>query len=430
MLLCSSVAEARGPDAAVAHAQGKDVTQVGTDPNSASTSNQEPAPASPSPAPLEADDGKFKFGGAIRARYDVRYDASSLAGFPKTSEHFSFDTLALKASYDSSTIFGAAQYRFYGGSFVYGPRNGYLGYPGEVSFPLYAYLGYKFTPEDSLTVGINQVPFSLLSTFSVSFFETIGFTMGLEEVYNFGVKYAHVGKDLNYQFGFYPGASPNAVGISLDSARYSTNIVRADPGLTNGSQNREQNMFVGRVEYFPIKNDSNSFGFGASVWHSDIYNFDTGLTGAKQLEGVHFIATNGPWGLKGNYIRQDIDPKNPNGNAIISIGGYDSSYNMATHGNFVSAELTYKFTDPVGLFTPAPYVNYSAFFKDKSNFKTSERFMVGSAWTYVNDPNLIIYTEYMIGRNDAYVGSFSQGLAAGGDDRWKSRFYMNIGYYF
>jgi hypothetical protein len=44
----------------------------------------------------------------------------------------------------------------------------------------------------------------------------------------------------------------------------------------------------------------------------------------------------------------------------------------------------------------------------------------------------VIYTEGVFGRNDPYVGAgqFNSGLAMGGDNRWKSRFIMSIGYYF
>lgn len=390
-----------------------------------------PEPA-PRPDAAPGLPGKFTFGGAIRARYDWRFNDVSRGGVPKASEHFDFDTLSLKAAYDSDTFFGAFQYRFYGASSIYGPLNGYKGYPGEVSFPMWAYVGYRLTPQDSITVGLNQAPFGLVPYFGASFIETLGFAMGLEEVYNFGVKYAHVESDLNYQFGFYPGANPNAFGISADSARYSTNIVRADSYVPFGAQNAEQNMFIGRAEYFVVKNDFASLAFGASIWHSDLYNFDTRRTGTKQLEGVHALATYGPWGFKGIYIRQDIDARNPIRNDLVTVGGFDFSYNMATRGNFVSGEVTYKIADPIGPFTAVPYFGYSAYYKDKPGFRTSERFILGSAWTLTADPNLVIYTEGVFGRNDPFVGAgqFANGLAMGGDNRWKTRFIMNIGYYF
>lgn len=414
-------------------AQDQGTQEINAEPSQ--VNREEPVTVPEPTPPTEAAPGlpgKFTFGGAIRARYDVRFNSVSLSGFPKTAEHFSFDTLALKAAYDSDTIFGAAQYRFYGGSFIYGPRNGYRGYPGEVNFPMWAYIGYKLTPADSITFGLNQVPFGLTPYFGSSFLESLGFTMGIEEVYNLGVKYAHVEPDFNYQFGFYPSASPSAFGISRDSARYSTNIVKADSYVPFGSRNAEENMFVGRVEYFFVKNDLASLALGASIWHSDIYNFDTRQTGSKQLEGLHLNATYGPWGFKAIYVRQDIDPKNPIRNDLVTIGGYDASYNMATHGNFISGEVSYKIPEDIGPFNVVPYLNYSAYFKDRSNFKNSERFILGAAWTLKADPNLVIYSEGVFGRNDPYVGAgqFLNGLAKGGDNKWKAAFIVNIGYYF
>lgn len=430
-MLCGTAPRARGQNGQAQSGQPQGAQEIDAEPTRL---NREQPVAVPDPTPVLATSPseKFTFGGAIRARYDWRFDDVDRAGAPKASEHLDFDTLALKAAYDSETIFGAAQYRFYGGSSIYGPRNGYRGFPGEVSFPLYAYLGYKFTREDSVTAGMNQVPFGLVPYFGASFIETLGFTMGLEEVYNLGVKYAHVEPEFNYQLAYYPGANPNAVGASVDSARYSTNIVKADSYVLGGSRNAEENMIIGRAEYFLVKNDVTSFAIGGSLWHSDVYNLDTRSTGSKQLEGVHVLGTYGPWGFKAIYVRQDINPKNPTRNDQITVGGFDFSYNMATHGNFVSAEVTYKIADPIGPFTAVPYFGYSAYYKDKASFRTSERFILGSAWTLTADPNLVIYTEGVFGRNDPYVGAgqFNSGLAMGGDNRWKSRFIMSIGYYF
>ncbi|UMY16723.1 hypothetical protein MMB17_18895 [Methylobacterium organophilum] len=415
-----------------ARAQDQGTQEIDAEP---SPVNREQPIAVPDPTPNPEPStaiGKFTFGGAFRMRYDMRFDDVSRGGVPKTSEHFSFDALSLKAVYDSDTIFGAAQYRFYGGNFLYGPRFGYDGHPGEVNFPMWAYIGLKLTPEDSLTVGMNQVPFGLTPYFSNTFLGSLGFVMGVEEVYNLGLKYAHVEPDFNYQFGFYPGANPNAFGLSRDSARYSTNVVIADSYIPFGTHNSEENMFVGRAEYFFVKNDLASLALGASLWHSDIYNFDTRQTGSKQLESVHLNATYGAWGFKAVYVRQDIDPRNPIRNDLLTVGGFDVSYNMATRGNFVSADISYKVADPIGPFTIVPYLNYSAYFKDRADFKTSERYTLGTIWTLTADPSLVIYTEGLFGRNDPYVGAgqYTSGLAMGGDSKWKKAFFVNIGYYF
>ena len=131
------------------------------------------------------------------------------------------------------------------------------------------------------------MPVGLTPYFGTSFLETLGYAIGVEEVYNFGGKYSHVEPDFNYQLGFYPGANPAAMGASLDSARYSTNIVRADPYVLFVTNNAERNMFIGRVAYFLAKTDLYSLAFGASIWHSDLYHFDPPPTGPRPPEGLH-----------------------------------------------------------------------------------------------------------------------------------------------
>ncbi len=74
-----------------------------------------------------------------------------------------------------------------------------------------------------------------------------------------------------------------------------------------------------------------------------------------------------------------------------------------------------------------PYLNYSVFTKDKSGFKDSQRVIAGA---HFSAGPLYIYTEMRWGRNDPYTGDYTNGAAAGGDDRWKKVFYANIGYYF
>ncbi|UMY16767.1 hypothetical protein MMB17_19145 [Methylobacterium organophilum] len=393
-----------------------------------------PSPVAPLAAPSVLD-GKWTFGGAIRARIDANFDATNArTGAPDTRSYFGFDTLIVKAAYDSSTLFGAAQYRFYGGAYPYTRESGYKSTFGEFNFLQFAYAGVKLSPEDSISVGLQQVPFGLVPYFSTTFFETVGFVAGLEEVYNTGLKFSHVEKDFNYQLGYFPADGGNYFGISRDASRYSTNVVKADSYVAGGSNNVEQHMLVGRGEYTFFRNEAVTATVGASIWHSSIYNYDTGTYGSKQQEALHFVGTYGPWTLRAIGARVDIDPRNPGGrNSLITIGSYDGSYNLATKAFFFSGDLSYKFTPTVGPFTEiVPYFNYSAYYKDQRAYRDTERYIVGSAWTIRNISGLYVYTEMRIGRNDPYTGAgqYTQGLAAGGDNKFKKSFYVNIGYYF
>ena len=137
----------------------------------------------------------WTFGGAIRGRYDLRFDDANKTGQRDTSQHLSFDTVLLKLDYDGSRFFGSAQYRIYGGSFIYGRSAGYREYPGEVRFPMYAYAGAKLSQRDKLTVGLQPVPFDD-QFWGSAFLNSLGFVYGLEEAYDMGVVYSHAGVPL------------------------------------------------------------------------------------------------------------------------------------------------------------------------------------------------------------------------------------------
>lgn len=404
------------------------------EPKSTTVKVETPAVAAPAKPPVDLD-GKWSFGGAIRTRIDAAFNSTDArTGAPATRSYVGFDTLILKAEYDSSSLFGAAKYRIYGGAFPYNRENGYNVYFGEFSFLQYGYAGIKLTPEDSISGGVQQVPFGIVPWFGSPFNENLGYALGIEEVYDAGVQYSHVEKDLNYQFGYFPTDGGNYFGISRDAARYTTNIVRADGYLAGGTNNSEQHILVARGEYTVYRDALMSATFGASVWHSSLYNYDTRHYGSKQLEALHFVGTYGPWTFKTIGTRIDIDPRNPGGrNSLITVGAYDATYNMATKGFFWSADLAYKLALDTGPFTAiVPFVDYARYFKDRADFRDSERYIVGTSFDFRWVKGLNVSAEMRIGRNDPFTGAgqFTQSLGAGGDNKYKKAFYVNIGYYF
>jgi hypothetical protein len=379
-------------------------------------------------------DGKLTFGGSVRTRFDVNFNDLNSAGQPAVTRHAGLDTTTFDINYDSSSFFASGREYVYGGSYPYTQSAGYSGNYGDVNFVHHAYVGYKINGTDQVTAGIQQMPFGLEPYFSSTYLETVGFTNGTEEIMNVGAVYNHTETKYNYQIGYFPTKSPDFGGISVDGAHYSTNIGRADPGLVGGTNNDERNMLVARGEYLVFKTDTIGATIGGSVEHSWIYNYDTQETGSKQQEAIHFLGTYGGWALRAIAVRTDIDPRNPNGlDQTITINGYDASYNMATKGWTVSGELTYTWDPDKGPFSEIqPYVNYSNYLKDNGAFQDTERYIFGGVLTLRSISSVYIYPEFRLARNDPYTGafSFSQGLAAGGDNRWDKAFTANVGYYF
>ena len=386
------------------------------------------------PAPERAPEVQksgLKLGGAIRGRYDLRFNSAAADGSRRTSSNLSFDTLILKADYDSPTFFGAAQYRFYGGSFLYGKASGYDNYPGEVSFPVYAYAGARLSKHDKVTVGIQPVPFDD-QFWGSAFLNSMGFVMGLEEVYNAGIKYAHEDDAYKIEAGFFPTTAPNAFGISDDAARYSINIVKGDRSNPLSTRNAERNMLIGRAQYRLASSDTGELFVSGSGWLSTVHNFDTGRDGWRRAFAMSLKGTQGPWHAKLLAARQDMSLRNPGGEDVVTVGDYDAPFNIAADGTLLFGEVGRKIETGSFPFSLQVFANYAYLAKARSDFKDTQRFNLGAYWTDKATGRFRIWSELLVGRNDPYVGAgqYGTGAAQGGDDRTKVSFLTIFGYYF
>lgn len=377
-----------------------------------------------------SDTPHLKLGLGIRGRVDLRFHDVNAAGNRTTSSHVSFDTIILSAKYDDQRFFGAMDYRLYGANFIYGSRNGYEGYPGEVRFLSYAYVGAKLSSTDRVTVGIQPVPFDD-RYWGSSWYNSLGFVYGLEEVYNPGISYSHAGKKLSVALGFFPAAGPQGSGLSRDSARYSVNIVKGDSYLPDSSSNAERNMLVGKVRYALASSDVGELSVTGSGWISTVHNFDSRENGSRRAFALSIKDDREPLRYKLLVARQDINPRNPGRNDLIAVGDYDFSYNIAASSTLAFGELAHPIGTGKFPFTMDVYSSYTHVFKD-SAFLDTQRINIGAFWNDKATKRIRIWTEALIGRNDPYVGAgqFVSGAAGGGDDRWKVSALAMFGYYF
>lgn len=387
------------------------------------------APPAYSPA---KKDPALKLGLAIRGRYDLRFNDRSKAGRNRTSNHLSFDTAIVTADYDSAVLFGSAQYRFYGGSFIYGKESGYKNYPGEISFPLYGYLGAKINKTSQVTFGLAPVPFDD-RWWGASFLNSIGFVYGMEEVYNLGAVLGHKTDKWSFDLGFFPTTAPNAMGRSADSARYSVNMTGHGTVLPNGSDNDERYMTVGRARYQISSGTKTNLAVTGSFWLSTIHNYSTRRNGQRRAFALSLRYKTGPWRFKLMGVRQDMDLRNPGSNDIVTVGDYDSVYNIASRATigFIEGARTIdtgKFPVKLDLF-----VNYANVWKDSSHHApNTQRLSLGAFWTDKATNRFRVWSEFYLGRNDPNVGAgqFTNGAGQGGDNKYKSAFLVIFGYYF
>jgi len=360
---------------------------------------------------------QLDIGGSIRVRFD--YDPD------EDLKKLSVDTLTADVNYTSDSWIGSAQYRVYGGSYPYD----YVDSIGDIAYIPWAWIGYKFTPEQQVQAGIHQVPFGLLPYFGNTYYEGLGNVIGLEEMYNLGVKYIRDTPEWNLQAAFYPDDGGQGKGTSRGGKSYSINVALADDYVEDGSSNDETDKFVLRLTR-KLQLGNWTSELGGSLMTSTLENKDTGRDGRRNAAALHYLGSNGPWGLQLQYAHQDLDPKNAGTDKLVTFGSYDGTFNVAAKGDLWVGELAY---DVPGTYGPISYTklygNYSYFDKSESDFKDSHRFILGSSFYF---KELWVAAEWIFGKNDPYIGgsSYTQSAGAGGTDQWENQLYINIGYYF
>lgn len=369
------------------------------------------------PAGAVAINDNLDIGGAVRARID--YDPD------RDLEKLSFDTAFLTTSYNSDSWIGAAKYRFYGDAYPYE----YTDKVGDISFAEYAWIGYKFDESRQVQIGLNKIPFGLQPYFGSTFFLSLGNVIGLEDIQNVGAKYIQQHDDWNLQLGYYLHPADQGEGTSRGGRTYATSVATGDDYVTDGSDNHERDILVGRLAR-DIKLGAWQSEIGASLLTSSLENQDTHDSGRRNALAVHYLGKNGPWGVQLQATRQEMTPENPGSDELVSFGSFDGTFNVAAKGELYVTDLSYELPGTFGWFSGVKvYGNYSLFDKDESDFENSQRFILGTSFSL---KDLWIAVEWLHGKHDPYIGggSYTQSLGAGGSDRWENQLYTNIGYYF
>lgn len=364
----------------------------------------------------KAESGQFKINGAIRTRYQYK-DFADDAMEGKNSD-WKLADIKLMLSYENPNWMAYSDVRCYQYDKLC-----------DAIFLNNAWVGYKISPEQKVWAGLVPVDFGLGRFWGTSYYETIFNTLGFEDISNLGLKYQFKNADYSATLGFYPTDGGNFKGTSKDSSRYSGNFVEADD-LEHGTNIREKNMWIGRVsktiQIDPQQNLNTEIG--ASYWHSDLDNKKTHQTGHKDNWNVFATTNYQNWQLITLAGQQRISNKDQLMPDASTIGAFDYPYQIANDGKYLSAELNYSYKpDFHGITGIKPYLSFSQFFKDQSGYNDSNRVIGGVAFNY---KQIGVQAEYIVTRNDPFIGGSADALAQGDNNRWNKLLYIALGYYF
>jgi len=359
--------------------------------------------------------GKLKVGGAVRVNY-VAGDYPENGAASRASEDggdFSLDTFRVNLDYTNDKLIGKLEYRWYSG----------------YNFLHTGWMGYNFTENSQLQVGVNRVPFGPGPYgVSQSWLFDQHYYLGLSDDMDLGVKFSSGAGSLSYDIAYYYSDEGTFTGATKDSARYSYDVVDE-----SGNGYEERNQFNLRViNHF---DGAIATDLGVSLQYGELKSRGPQDDGDHQAYSVHMVNKWQGFTLASQLTRFkfDVDSKQALGtDDLVQMGAYDFPSTAAAEGWIPAISLSYYREVPAlpWLDYMIPFVEYSSVVKDESNFNDSEMITLGSAWGH---GGWYIYTELAYSNGNEFVGgdtAFGDRLGANADDDWLKRFNINWGYYF
>lgn len=358
-----------------------------------------------------ADSGKLTISGYVRGNYqDKDY------GEAASDQKIRFDAAQLKLDYEREELFGHAEYRCYQYDTLC-----------DFSILVDAYVGYRINETDQLVAGVQAIPFGPGRFWNNSLYGSINTTAGLEDVHNLGLNYHfELPSATKFDLGYFAIDGGNYVGTTQDSGRYSANYVSSN-NVAN-SELQEKNMWVGRItQDLPLGVDGLSTQVGGSYWSSDIENKTTSKTGRRNAWSLFGKINYGNLGLTLTGGKNDVTNKDTFNAQASLMGSYDSEYYVGNKATYYTADIGYAFKEVKHIGNITPYFMYSQYDKDQAGSKDSIRNILGVS---IEHKKLALTAEYIMSKNDPFIGGNQNSLAMGDDNEWNKLLNLTLFYYF
>lgn len=387
------------------------------------------------------DEDYLHVGGAIR--YNVvsqHYEHSASA----TSHYATWDTWRLNVSAMYSGVSLVFEYRFYPTFNTHFIKEGHL--------------GYSFSDNLSMQLGVTQVPFGNITYNSHSWWFMSGYYVGLEDDHNMGLKFDYdVNDRFNIMAAYFRQQDPAGPAHNVapyagpGAGTYSYNVIPDADGVLSGSPAhiRELNQLNVRLGYMLAP----TFEVGVSGQLKGLYNSVLDDAEYGHALAVHADGTFGNWSTKVQFINYDYAARNDDGVLMdrVQMGAYGDPYygdGVAARANILSVGGGRSIDVDWGpISNIMPYVDYALMTKDGSlevdgqmfDFEDSHMLVPGFL---ITAGNIWTYVDFALGKNHPWLtDNFGTGMGAGQLDEagrpipaedldWNLRFNINIGYYF
>lgn len=361
---------------------------------------------------------EINVGGAVRFQYvfEDYNDASK-----DNNGTFEMDTVRLNFDGTVGDVILSAEWRWY----------------QYMNVIHHAWVGYDFSDTLQGQVGVNQVPFGVTPYNSHSFFFSSNYYLGLEDDYDFGVKFIHDDGPLNIQGAFYwgdeLGSGDSYLGFDAGdfpdglNDRYSYDIVGVrEPGegtfATPSGFAFDSNIFNGRVAYTLGHGTDYSTELGFSAQYGDVVDATSSSIGDQSAIAAHVVGNYGPWNLQLQATDYEYDMDN--GSGRMAVGAYDFFDTIASEARSYTANVAYSLPVQWGPVSNLTFYNDYSLVTDKSDgLNDTWMNVTGMA---VTAGGLYTYVDWITAKNQPFIGGTMD--STGGST--ETRFNINFGYYF
>jgi hypothetical protein len=291
----------------------------------------------------------------------------------------------------------------------------------------YAWLGYDFTKDQQLQIGLTRIPFGNQPYDSHNYFFSSNYYLGLEDTYHLGVEYVYSGDPWNVQLAFFKNDGMGGVNgyVSNRSNSYSYDVVgvRAPgEGIYAAPQNPigTANTVAARVAYTVKPTDDLKVEFGASGLHGNLES-STSTVGNYDAYALHMNAFYNRWNVQAEAAHYNYNVNG--GAALMAVGAYAFYDSIAARAD--SYTFNVKYHQPVqwGPIHGLDFYNdYSLVTHKSGQLPSTFMNVLGVA---VGAGDLYTYFDYVTARNQPFVGG-----SMAGDGGVEHRFNINFGFYF
>ncbi|MBD3319728.1 MAG: hypothetical protein GF350_01380 [Chitinivibrionales bacterium] len=366
------------------------------------------------------EDG-FSVGGAVRYNIFVKmYNDGDNDEIINSDIQSTWDTWRLNVSGQKAGWKLNFEYRFY-------PTFG-------THFIHHGWIGYDFTDQSGLQLGVTQVPFGDLTYASHSWWFSTAYYAGLEDDYDMGVKFSYnTGKfDLDFAYFYMPepaGPAPEGPSYGIGgSGRYSYDIIPADSASI-----RERNQANARGAYTFGAGEPVNTEVGLSAQGGMLYNSVLDEWGSHFAGAVHADANIHNLNLKAHvvYFNHMVDTDDGTEAKTVQMGAYGSgTYPVAAEALMATGGAAYKFGIEKG-----PFSSFTVYDDFTYTHKMEEEFeptMQNTFGVLVAAGPIYTYVDLATGMNQPWLtNNFGTGLGQGVEDTpWNHRLNINLGYYF